>query len=177
MVRGYQWRWRNTMPFAAIGLPWSEKRKLWPPKRVFFELSSRCFASIIERTKDVEYFHSIYNMWNHLDCNQFFRWFWEFYFQNGSILGLPEEICNNFEWILRFDGGMKYKIEAVCRLGRRNTQSPGIVSLSIKPKISRFNFLVDLRAQSAYCDKIMDVNLTRTLFRSWLTSVITGFRW
>ena len=32
-------------------------------------------------------------------------WFYGSYFQNSLILGLPVEICNKFEWILRFDSG------------------------------------------------------------------------
>jgi len=52
------------------------------------------------------------------------------------------------------DEGTIYKIASVCRLDRRNLQWPGVLDLFRKSKISWFNFLVDLKKQSTYCEKI-----------------------
>ena len=48
--------------------------------------------------------------------------------------------------------GMQYTLFAECGLDRGNIQYPAIVSLSGKHKISRFNFLLDLKVQFTHCD-------------------------
>jgi hypothetical protein len=50
------------------------------------------------------------------------------------------------------DLGTQYTLAPECGLDRGNIQYPAIVSLSGKYKISRFNFLVDLKEQFMHCD-------------------------
>jgi hypothetical protein len=50
-------------------------------------------------------------------------------------------------------GGTKCKHGPLCRLVRVNPQWPGISDLFSESKITRFNFLMDLKEQSTRCDK------------------------
>ncbi len=51
------------------------------------------------------------------------------------------------------DSIQKYTISPECVLARENPQPQGIVDLLSESKIPRYNFLVDLKAQSTHCDK------------------------
>ncbi len=62
--------------------------------------------------------------------------------------GLPEQIQNNINWFKRIDKGTKSKLSTECRLARGNPQVPGIVNLFSQPKLSRINFMLDLKAHS-----------------------------
>jgi len=55
--------------------------------------------------------------------------------------------------LLRFDIGTKYKLATECGFDRGNIQFLGILGLSRQPKISWFNFLVDLKVKSTHCEK------------------------
>jgi hypothetical protein len=58
-----------------------------------------------------------------------------------------------------FSSGTKSKLDPYCELARGNPQWPWILDLFRKPKISRFNFLVDLKAQSTQCDEQRTVQM------------------
>ena len=66
----------------------------------------------------------------------------------------------NFRIHQIIDLGTKYTLSIDCRLDRRNPQFPGVLYLSSKSKISRFNFLVGFIAQSEHREK----NLLRLAF-------------
>jgi hypothetical protein len=50
--------------------------------------------------------------------------------------------------LLRFDAGTQSTIGALCGLARGNLQLMGVIGLFSESKISRSNFLVDLKVQS-----------------------------
>ena len=61
-----------------------------------------------------------------------------------------------------FSSGTICKIGPFCGLDRGNLQWPGVLDLFRKPKISRFNFLVDLKAQSTQYDEQSTVQMFKT---------------
>ena len=66
---------------------------------------------------------------------------------------LIEQIHNKISQFNGFDSGTQYKIGNICGLDRRNLPYPGILDLFSEPKISWFNFLVDLKEKSTHCEK------------------------
>ncbi len=61
---------------------------------------------------------------------------------------LPGQIQNKINQFKRFDLGTKSTLSSKCRLDMGNIQFLGILDLSIKPKMLRFNFLVDFKPKN-----------------------------
>jgi hypothetical protein len=51
---------------------------------------------------------------------------------------------------------------ALCGLAEENLQWRRVLGLFCEPKISRFNFLVDLKEQSTQCDKQLTIQMFKT---------------
>ena len=68
---------------------------------------------------------------------------------------LPKQIYNSIRILAWFDWGTQSKIGPLCGLVRGNLQFPSILGLFSEPKISWFDFLVDLKVQSKRRDKKM----------------------
>ena len=68
------------------------------------------------------------------------------------------------------DRGTKCKLGPLCGLARGNPQWPLVINLISESKISQFNFLVDLKTQSAHCDKQCTVRMFTKILRlkKWL---------
>jgi hypothetical protein len=60
------------------------------------------------------------------------------------------------------EAGTTSKLSPECGLARGNPQWPGVLDLFRNPKISRFNFLVDLKAQSTQCGGQSTVQMFKT---------------
>ena len=88
------------------------------------------------------------------------------YCENGRTkLRLAEQIYNRIRIIAGFDLGTQYTLATKCGLDRRNIQFLGILGLSRQPKISWFNFLVDLKEQSTQCEKNCTVRIFLRMFK------------
>jgi len=72
---------------------------------------------------------------------------------NAAILHIPSGYPQILLLRQTLDLGTKFNIAFDCGLARGNLQFQGIAGLSIKSKISRFNFLVDLKEQSTQGEK------------------------
>ena len=86
---------------------------------------------------------------------------------------LTEQIHNEIKRFNRFDSGTQYKLAAECGLGRGNIQLSGMVGLSSESKISGWNFLVDLTAQSTSCDRQLPIQFFTKFFRlknGWIST-------
>ena len=68
------------------------------------------------------------------------------------------------------------KISPLCGLDRRNLQWPGIVGLLSKPKMPRFNILVDLKVISTNCETIFGF-LNSLISRSNLKRLLKSFNY
>ena len=68
------------------------------------------------------------------------------------VLDCLTEFTTNWCPSVMFYSGTEYTIGTLYRLDRGNPQRPGILDLFRKPKISWFNFLVGLKAQSTHAD-------------------------
>ncbi len=68
-------------------------------------------------------------------------------------------------------------IGIVCGLDRRNIQFPGSLGVFSESKISRSNFLVDLKVQSKHRDKNCPVRVYTKLFevKNGMNETIFGF--
>jgi hypothetical protein len=91
-------------------------------------------------------------------------------------LRLPEQIYNRISLLTGFDSGTKSTIATKCGLARGNLQWPEILGLFSKPKISRSNFLVDLKVQSTRCDKQRTVRMFTKILRLTDFEIKTIFR-
>jgi hypothetical protein len=80
---------------------------------------------------------------------------------------LPEQINNKINYFKRFDLGTQYKISPLCGLARGNPQWPRVLGLSSKSKISRVNFLVELKEQSTQCEKNRFVRIYNFELEKW----------
>jgi len=78
---------------------------------------------------------------------------------------LPEQIHNKFNQFNEFDLGTICELSPFCGLAWGNLHFPGIVGWYSKPKISWFNFLVDLKEQSTQCEKNCTVRIFLRMFK------------